>query len=261
MSSAKTATFEIPPAVFSPILAVRAIDEQVIRNTQPHHHRCGQMFGTMSGLVAVVVGEHHWIVPTGRSVWIPPNCPHSLQSYGPLQSWSIYLDEEACQRLPSDPGTMQTTALLNEAACRAARWEAGEITEAQKRIALVILDEIYSLRHDAIKLPMPKDSRALRVANALATNLSDNRSIVEWARWSGSSSKTLSRHFIDETGMTLGQWRQQARILRALELLSSELPVTTIALELGYETTSAFVAMFKRWRGMSPGRLRNLIPK
>jgi AraC-like DNA-binding protein len=91
----------------------------------------------------------------------------------------------------------------------------------------------------------------------LATNLSDNRSIAEWERWSGSSSKTLSRYFIDETGMTFGQWRQQAKILRAIEMLASELPVTTIALELGYETTSAFVAMFKRWRGISPGRLRN----
>jgi AraC-like DNA-binding protein len=151
---------------------------------------------------------------------------------------------------------MQTTALLNEAACRAARWETSEITEEQKRIALVILDEIYSLRHDAIGLPMPKDSRALRVANALAINLSDNKSISEWAHWTGSSAKTLSRHFIDETGMTFGQWRQQARVLRALELLTSELPVTTIARELGYETTSAFVAMFKRWRGVAPGRFR-----
>jgi AraC-like DNA-binding protein/mannose-6-phosphate isomerase-like protein (cupin superfamily) len=256
MSSAKTATIEIPPTVFGPVLAVRAIDEHVIRNTQPHQHRCGQLFGTMRGLVAVVVGERHWIVPAGRSVWIPADCIHSLQSYGPLQSWSIYLDEEACQRLPGDPGTMQTTALLNEAACRAARWETSEITEEQKRIALVILDEIYSLRHDAIGLPMPKDSRALRVANALAINLSDNKSISEWAHWTGSSAKTLSRHFIDETGMTFGQWRQQARVLRALELLTSELPVTTIALELGYETTSAFVAMFKRWRGVAPGRFR-----
>jgi mannose-6-phosphate isomerase-like protein (cupin superfamily) len=136
MSSAKTVTFEIPTSVCSPVLAVRAIDEQVIRNTQLHHHRCGQLLGTLRGLVAVVVGQHHWIVPTGRSVWIPPNCPHSLQSYGPLKSWSIYLDEKACQRLPSDSGTMQTTALLNEAACRAALWEVGEISEAQKRIAL-----------------------------------------------------------------------------------------------------------------------------
>ena len=210
----------------------------------------------MHGLVAVVVGEHHWIVPAGRSVWVPAYCSHSLRSYGPLKSWSIYLDEEISQRLPAYPTTMQTTALLNAAACRAAGWEGNDTTEAQRRIAQVILDEIYSLRHDAIGLPMPTDSRALRVASALATNLADNKSIAEWAHWTGTSPKTLARHFIDETGMTFGQWRQQARILRALELLSDELPVTTIALELGYETTSAFVAMFKRWRGVAPGQFR-----
>jgi AraC-like DNA-binding protein len=123
----------------------------------------------------------------------------------------------------------------------------------------MIVDEVCSMPHDLIELPIPLDRRALRVANALNTDLSSNKSITEWAQWVGTSSKTLSRHFIDETGMTFGQWRQQARMLRALELLATNLPITVIALESGYETTSAFVAMFKRWRGVTPGQYRKML--
>jgi methylphosphotriester-DNA--protein-cysteine methyltransferase len=42
-----------------------------------------------------------------------------------------------------------------------------------------------------------------------------------------------------ETGMTFGQWRQQARLLRALELLATGEKVIDVALALGYESPSA----------------------
>ena len=48
--------------------------------------------------------------------------------------------------------------------------------------------------------------------------------------------------------------RQQARLLRALELLAEDRPVTSIALDLGYESPSAFIAMFRRAVGSTPGR-------
>lgn len=259
MNPATTKVIDIPSGPFGPFLSAQVINDQTLRSTEPHRHSCGQLFGTVRGLVALVVGERHWIVPAGRSVWIPAGCSHSLQSYGPLKSWSIYLGGEFSKNLPGVPATMQTTALLNAAACRAAHWEGNDTTEAQRRISQVILDEILSLPHDAVGLLVPTDSRSLRVANALATNLADNKTIADWAHWAGTSPKTLARHFIDETGMTFGQWRQQARILRAIELLAGELPITTIALELGYETTSAFVAMFKRWRGVAPGQFRKTI--
>jgi AraC-like DNA-binding protein len=43
-------------------------------------------------------------------------------------------------------------------------------------------------------------------------------------------------------------------LLRALELLAAGAAVTSIALELGYENTSAFIAMFRRHLGTTPSR-------
>jgi AraC-like DNA-binding protein len=259
MSPTNEDFLEFTNSTRGPLLAVSALNVPDTKITCLHRHACGQVFGTTRGLVALGVGERHWIVSSGRSVWIPANCPHSMQSYGPIQGWSIYLDDETCQLLPKVPGLMHTTSLLNEAVLRAACWESSELTDSQRRIAQMIVDEVCSMPHDLIELPIPLDRRALRVANALNTDLSSNKSITEWAQWVGTSAKTLSRHFIDETGMTFGQWRQQARMLRALELLATNLPITVIALESGYETTSAFVAMFKRWRGVTPGQYRKML--
>ncbi|QIE24150.1 hypothetical protein SBC1_20430 [Caballeronia sp. SBC1] len=42
-----------------------------------------------------------------------------------------------------------------------------------------------------------------------------------------------------------GRWTERARLMRALTMLASGAAVTTIALDLGYENVSAFIAMFR----------------
>jgi AraC-like DNA-binding protein len=66
--------------------------------------------------------------------------------------------------------------------------------------------------------------------------------------------KTIQRLFVKETGMTFGQWRQQARLLRALELLAVGEKVIDVALALGYESPSAFAAMFRKQFGQTPSQ-------
>jgi hypothetical protein len=58
--------------------------------------------------------------------------------------------------------------------------------------------------------------------------------------------RTLARLFRFETGMSFRQWRQQMRILESLRRLGQEEQVSTIALDLGYNSPSAFRAMFKK---------------
>ncbi len=64
----------------------------------------------------------------------------------------------------------------------------------------------------------------------------------------------MTRRFSAETGFSFTQWRQRSRLLRALELLTRGTAVTTTALDLGYENVSAFIAMFRRHFGVTPGR-------
>ena len=54
--------------------------------------------------------------------------------------------------------------------------------------------------------------------------------------------------------MSFQVWRQQLKLLRALELLASGSNVNTVALDVGYDNTSAFIAMFRRCFGTTPAR-------
>jgi AraC-like DNA-binding protein len=55
-------------------------------------------------------------------------------------------------------------------------------------------------------------------------------------------------------GLSFGKWRQQVRLLRALERLAAGAAVTEVAFDLGYDSPSAFVTMFRRALGTTPGR-------
>jgi len=101
---------------------------------------------------------------------------------------------------------------------------------------------------------MPTDPRAFHIAQLLQHNPADDRPLPQIAKRSGASPRTLERLFLSETKMTFGQWRQRLRLLHALRLLANGEPVTAVALEVGYRSTSAFIAMFKSELGTTPAR-------
>jgi AraC-like DNA-binding protein len=118
----------------------------------------------------------------------------------------------------------------------------------------VILDLIQSLRVSPLDLPIPIDARLRKIFHHLTEKPADNRTLADWGNKVGASDRTLARLFRSETGMSFRQWRQQVRILEALRRLGREEAVTTVALELGYESPSAFIAMFRKALGETPGK-------
>jgi AraC-like DNA-binding protein len=68
------------------------------------------------------------------------------------------------------------------------------------------------------------------------------------------SERTLTRLIQRETGMTFGRWRQQLHIVVALGKLSAGARVQRVAEDLGYESVSAFITMFRKAMGKSPAR-------
>lgn len=237
-----------------PFLAAAELTQSEARTTSSHSHPRGQLMGALSGLVSVGLDKQQWVVPATHAIWIPPHCVHSVRSCGPFSGWSVFIAEQRCEPLPCKARAIKTTPLLREAVRRAATWPGFDLDQTQSRIAEVIVDELAASREESLGLPSPDDPRLVRITDALASDLSDNRRLEEWAAWAGLSPRTLSRRFVTETGLTFAQWRQQARLLRALELVADEVLVTTIALELGYDNVSAFIDMFRRALGTTPGR-------
>ncbi|BCQ52923.1 AraC family transcriptional regulator [Burkholderia gladioli] len=252
-----------PPLVLEsggPLVAAAELTQSVARETEAHRHARGQLVGALSGLLSVGLEAQQWVVPATHAIWVPPHHMHSLRSYGPFSGWSVFVQEAACAALPTAPRAIRTNPLLREAVRRAATWSGGSLDHDEIRIAELILAEIAASPAQALGLPRPLDARLARIADALAADLSDTRRAEDWAQWAGIAPRTLSRRFLEETGMSFAQWRQQARVLRALERLAVGTPVTTIALELGYDNVSAFIEMFRRVLGVTPGKYAAELP-
>jgi AraC-like DNA-binding protein len=121
-------------------------------------------------------------------------------------------------------------------------------------ITALILDEIRAATVAPLHLPEPSDPRLIRITSALTEQPGDARTLGAWARDAGASTRTLSRLFVGQTGMTFRQWQRQARLLAALVRLAEGESVTSIAFELGYDSPSAFISAFRRALGKTPRR-------
>lgn len=116
----------------------------------------------------------------------------------------------------------------------------------------LILDELALLPALPLSLPLPAEPRIHRICLALQDEPGDASTVADWSERLGLDQKTIQRLFRKETGMTFGHWRQQARLLLALERIAVGGKVIDIALELGYESPSAFTSMFKKQFGKTP---------
>ncbi|MFG6109526.1 AraC family transcriptional regulator [Stenotrophomonas nematodicola] len=224
------------------------------RRTPRHQHARGQLIGARQGLLQIEAGSAHWLLPAGHLAWIPPGLPHALLAPQGFDGWSLYFSAAASARLPGDPRVLFPGALLLAAITRALAWRPAALDAAQQRLAEVIVDELVASVPLPLALAQPRDRRLRQVARALAQQPHDGREVEAWAARIGVSARTLARRWQAETGMGLAQWRQRLRVLHALPQLLAGDSVTRTALGLGYDTTSAFIAVFKREMGTTPAR-------
>jgi AraC-like DNA-binding protein len=124
----------------------------------------------------------------------------------------------------------------------------------EERLFNVILDLIEHLDTTPLELPIPGDPRLVQIYKHLARNPADNRTLGDWGRTVGATARALCRQFRNQTGMSFRQWRQQIRILEALKRLGLGESVTSVAIGLGYDSPSAFISMFRKALGKTPGQ-------
>ncbi len=234
-------------------LAYAVTSKAQVRKTPEHRHVRGQILAATTGVIMIATKRQQLVVPSGHAIWLPPLQLHALHASQAFTGWSAYISPS--ENLPTQTQILQVSGLLREAVLRAASWGVSEhLNSAQERVLAVIVDEIANSPSQDFVLAMPVDRRLLKIAKALVETPGDPRSMQEWATWAGIAPRTMTRHFAEETGMSFSDWRQRARLMRALELLTAGTAITSIALELGYDSLSAFIAMFKRYFGAPPSQ-------
>jgi AraC-like DNA-binding protein len=224
-----------------------------------HRHEHGQLAYAASGFLTVRADEVSWVVPTDRAAWIPAGARHSLATRVRTRLHSIYLPVASGPGLGAVTTVVHVSPLVRELIAHIVGRGTLDLTvTSDRQLVDVLVDQVRLLDVAALELRSPVDARAREAADLLREDPS--RQPSELARAVGTSRRTLERLFRAETDVAFGRWRQRAQVLRAMELLSDGASVTDAGHRVGYATTSAFIAAFRRLTGVTPGRFLDPAP-
>jgi AraC-like DNA-binding protein len=220
-----------------------------------HRHERAQLIFATSGVMRVSAAGGIWVVPPQRGLWVPAAVDHEIHCTGAVTMRTLYIREDVTDGLPRAVCVLAVQPLLRELILEAVKLPLDYVErERDGRIMALILDELRALPVLPLHLPMPRDARLGRVCNAVIEAPALRRSLSAWGSEVGASSRTLARLFLRETGMSFGAWCRQARLLNALARLAQGQKVTNVALDLGYDSPSAFTSMFRRHFATTPSR-------
>jgi AraC-like DNA-binding protein len=216
----------------------------------PHRHDWHQLVYARAGVMTVSTAGGAWVVPPQRAAWLPAATEHEIRCATPVSMRTLYVAPRAAAALPAACCVVQVPPLLRELIL--ASVGAPGPARRRARLTALILSELAAAAVAPLHLPEPGDPRVRRITEAVRAEPGDLRTLAAWSREVGASTRTLSRLFLAETGMTFRQWQRQARLLAALVKLAQRQPVTAVALDLGYDSPSAFIHAFRRALGKTP---------
>lgn len=137
-------------------------DGEVIR---AHSHPWHQLVYASRGVMTVRTPEGSWVVPTHRAVWVPARVRYSIQMSGPVSLRTIYLVPSLSSSLPDRCHALAISPLLREVILRITELrDLSARMPAHAHLISVLLDHLHVMQSEPIHLPLPRDSRAKRIA-------------------------------------------------------------------------------------------------
>ncbi|MCV9917249.1 MULTISPECIES: AraC family transcriptional regulator [Pseudomonas] len=221
---------------------------------EAHSHRRAQFLYGMSGLMEVLTDDGAWVIPPYNGVWIPPGKRHQVKMQG-VSTRSVYIEPQALPRVDARCQALLVSPLLHELLLASA--DVPALYEPHGRDGLLvalILEELRRAPSLPLYAPMPVEPALAALCQGFLQAPNIHQTAEHWAQQLNKSTRSFNRQFRQLTGLSFGQWRQQACLMAAVTRLAGGEGVTRIALDLGYDSPSAFSSMFRRVLGEAPSR-------
>ncbi|MBY2949240.1 AraC family transcriptional regulator [Rhizobium leguminosarum] len=237
-----------------PAMAIRMDFADYEAEGVQHQHPQGQLILALHGAVTCRAESGVWIVPPDCGVWIPGGVPHSNQVTSNARLTYLFVEPGAAM-LPAVCCTLSVSPMLREMIHRVADISENHARDAHvDRLVRVMLDELALMPRERLELPVSDHPKIALIAAALLADPSDRRTLGEWAEHVAVSERSLKRLMVQETGLSFGRWRRQLHLVIALRELAGGATVQRVAGDLGYESTTAFIVMFRKALGTTPSR-------
>lgn len=219
----------------------------------PHHHGRSQLLYVATGSIMANTTEGRWMVPPNYALWIPAGVEHAVSIFSSCAMKSVYISPDAILGLAEKVCVLGLTPLALNLMDEAMQIPGNVPSTPREHLLLeLLIHEIPRLPEQPLGLPFPLEPKLAALCRRFLESPTAHATIDTWASELAMSRRTFTRTFARETGISFSVWRQRACLLAAVPRLSSGEPITIVALDLGYDSVSAFTTMFKRMLGTPP---------
>lgn len=214
-----------------------------------------------TGAFRLEVDDRRWLLPPQRATWVAAHIPMRLSADDPGTTSSVLFTENSIPPPSFTSRVFAVSALAREMLLYAVQWgpERPDDDRAADAFFLSLAVVCTELAGHSDEFWLPQ-ARSVELAQAMAytlAHLADRPAVAEVAHAAAVSERTLARRFTEETGMTWHQFRQRARMIRAMELLAKpDMSIIQIAYAVGYASVSAFNHAFRTFTAETPSSYR-----
>lgn len=216
-----------------------------------HSHRRAQLLYARQGCIRITLANQLCLLPPSRAAWIPSSTIHRAVMTNIVDYRSIYFRPDIAVSMPPAVQVLSVSPLLSAVLETIAQADFEQDWQTGRHAHLLALctDEICTASCEPMLLPLPSDRRMARLL-AQPDQLPPELKILE--QDIGASGKTITRIFQKQTGMSYQQWRQQWRMIRAIELLATGHTISRAAADLEFSSDSVFISFFRKMTGKTP---------
>ena len=237
-----------------------------------HEHAQGQLVLALAGGVRCAIQGQVWMVPPQGAVWIPPHQTHTNYVTHNAEVCIAFIATAA--GLPEVPvGTIAVSPLLRELLLQLAGLQVASIATLTPTTSALLTEDVYQqclvdllllelsrAQPQAYAIPVLHHPRLQLLYQSLLAEPQNRLGSSAWAERLAMSERTLLRLVKQDTGLSFARWRQQVQLLHALLQLAAGKSVQQVSMDLGYESVSAFITVFKKRLGTTPKRYFSVEP-
>lgn len=244
------------PVDFTSVGIAESLD--TITRWPDHSHTVHELLWNDAGPSTLRAGPRTWTVTPRIGLWLPAGTVHSAEApAGTVYRatyFSLEVAGEAARPLPTEPVSLRVTVLLRELLLRLG--EQGLSEHSRRLTETMVLDVLAPAPHQFL-VHEPTARLLQPIVAAVVADPADARTLGDWSQHLGVSERTITRAFRAETGLGFARWVGSVRVQRATTLLADGESLEDIAEAMGYRSSSAFGAAFRKLTGTTPSTLRS----
>ncbi|MFT4215383.1 MAG: helix-turn-helix domain-containing protein [Microbacterium sp.] len=207
-----------------------------------------------AGVAMVEVANRVHRVSSGEAIVVPPGVVHAVQTEQGTLAIPVFAPATVLPATRADVRIVSVPAGWHDWLMH--RFAAGEVTRIAPLQQLLRgaspTKRVGDISAYAASLPMPRASPARSVAMAILRAPGNDTSVTAFAEREHISVKTLQRHFRNETGLLISEWRTRARMAAAAAHLIEGSGIGWTARHVGYTSPAGFTRAFRRHTGVAP---------